>query len=74
MAATKSEAAAKLILKVETGQTSTGVPIYSSRTFANINPALTDDDVLAIGSALAGLQSRSLGSIHRQDTAKLVEA
>ena len=74
MAATKSEATARLILKVETGQTAAGAPVYSQRSFAHINPALTDDDVLAIGNALAGLQIRPLGSVHRQDTAKLTEA
>ena len=74
MAATKNDAASKLILKVEIGKTAAGQPSYSQRTFANLNPALSDEDVLAIGSALAGLQSYPLGSVNRQDTAKIVEA
>lgn len=70
--ATKANESTKLILKVETGVSASGQPAYSQRTFGNINPLTGNDDLFAIGTALAGLQSCPLGSINRQDAAALV--
>ena len=54
--------------------TAGGVPVYGKRSFADIRPSISDDDVLSVGTALAGLQTRTLGKVMRQDTAVLVEA
>lgn len=74
MAATKQDKSCVMHVVVETGKTASGGAAYSTRSFANINPALVDDDFLSIGNALAGLQMYPLGSIQRVDMAKVVEA
>lgn len=69
--AIKKNAECEIIIKVETGITTTGKTSYSSRSFDHINPSLTEDDILDIGQKLAGLQKNKLGSINRQDTAEI---
>jgi len=73
MAVQKSGAETKLIVKVETGTTASGAPAYGQRTFTHINPELADADVLELGKALGALQSYPVGSVNRQDAAKLEE-
>ena len=53
--AVKKNAECEIIIKVETGTTSTGKASYSSRSFGYINPSLTEDDILDIGQKIAGL-------------------
>lgn len=72
--AVKQDVECKIIIKVLSGISSTGQNTYTQRTFSNINPELTDDDVLDIGTKLAGLQSHDLGSVYREDSAQIVEA
>lgn len=72
--AVKTDKTSKLILKVQTGTNTAGEPTYSQRSFANINPALSDDDFLAIGTAVAALQSHTVGAVNRQDGATVVTA
>ena len=47
--AVKKNAECEIIIKVETGTTSTGKASYSSRSFGYINPSLAEDDILDIG-------------------------
>lgn len=72
--AIKKDQTSKMVLKVQTGVNATGVAVYGLRTFANIDPALSDDDFLAIAKALGELQSQVVGSIHRQDAASILQA
>ena len=60
--AVKKNAECEIIIKVETGTTSTGKASYSSRSFGYINPSLAEDDILDIGQKIAGLQKYNLGS------------
>ena len=46
--AVKKNAECEIIIKVETGTTSTGKASYSSRSFGYINPSLAEDDILDI--------------------------
>lgn len=70
--AVKKNAECEIIIKVETGTTSTGKASYSSRSFGYINPSLAEeDDILDIGQKIAGLQKYNLGSVNRQDTAEI---
>jgi hypothetical protein len=69
--AVKNAETSKIILKVENGMGEGGKPVYASRTFQHINPALSDDDAYAIGEALAGLQTHTLGTVSRTDSAQL---
>lgn len=43
--AVKKNAECEIIIKVETGTTSTGKVSYSSRSFGYINPSLAEDDI-----------------------------
>ena len=58
-------------LKLETGISDKGTATYSSRSFSDINPALTDDELLGVADGLAGLQSHTLAEVSRIDTATL---
>lgn len=70
--AVKKNAECEIIIKVETGTTSTGKASYSSRSFGYINPSLAEDDILDIGQKIAGLQKKyNLGSVNRQDTTEI---
>ena len=70
--ATRKGAATKLVIKVAAGMNAAGRMTYKERTFANVNPALTDEDFLSVGGKLAALQSAEVGSIVRQDTASVI--
>ena len=73
MAIKKTKAATKLLLRVQTGTDKQGAPIYSRRTVQNVNPALADEDFLAVGKGLSALQSHIVSGILRQDVATLTE-
>lgn len=72
--AVKNNQECKIVLKVQTGVSSSGKAAYGQRTISYINPAVTDDDVLDIGTKLAGLQAHPLSSIKRQDVAEIAQA
>ena len=74
MAVNKSEQAAKLMIKVQTGVNASGNPVYRQRSFASMNPALADEDVLNIGTTIGQLQKHNVESISRQDNAVLATA
>lgn len=71
MAVVKAEQSAKLMIKVQTGTNTSGDPVYRQRSLANLNPALTDEEVMAIGQALGTLQAHPIEAIARQDNAIL---
>lgn len=72
--AVKKDQTTKLILKVQTGTNAAGAATYSQRIFAHVNPALSDDDFLAIATALGSLQAHEVGSVNRQDAAAVITA
>ena len=72
--AVKKNVQCGIVLKVQTGTTTTGKASYTSRTFGDINPEISDDNVLTIGQKLAGLQKYDLGSVNREDTAEIAQA
>ena len=63
MAIVAKEASTKLLLKVENGQTAGGKTAYAQRSFAEVNPAITNEDLYAVGTGLAGLQTNALMDI-----------
>jgi len=73
MAAKKDTQSTKLVLKVVTGMNADGKATTASRTFGSVNPAISDDDLLSIGTKLGGLQSHELATVNRIDTSSLVE-
>ncbi len=46
---------------------------YGQRVFMHINPALSDEDVLSIGTKLGALQSYAVKAVNRTDAAGLGE-
>lgn len=62
-----------LQLQFEVGTAANGAPKLQNRNFANVSPSASDDDVLAIGEALAGLFADSLYRISRIDATGLSE-
>lgn len=63
----------KLVLQVETGMKADGTPVYAQRVFQHLNPALTDEDLLAVGNALGAFSAYPLGKVMRQETAEITE-
>ena len=73
MAAKKETQDTKLVLKVVTGSTGTGKAITAARSFTDVNPAISDDDMLTIAGKLGKLQSHDVSTVTRVDSATLVE-
>lgn len=73
MAAKKTELATKLSISVVTGQKADGTMITATRTVGNINPSLTDADMLDIGTDLGALQKHEVAAVKRIDSAELVD-
>ncbi len=68
--ATRQDATTKLTVKVllsGEGEKES----YEQRAFAHINPGLSDEDVLSIGTKLGALQSYPVASVNRTDAAGL---
>lgn len=72
MAVTKMPQLSALGLKVQTGTNNAGDPVYKVVRFSNIKATATDDDIHAVGLALADLQKNPLSNIVRYDTANLL--
>lgn len=70
--ANRMNPATKLQLKVITATDTAGKEQIAVRSF-NLNPRLTDDDVMSIGTKLASLQRFPVSAICRQDDAALGE-
>ena len=58
-------------MKLVSGQDAKDNPKYSTRSFKDINTELSDEDMLSVGTAMAGLQTMPLGQVLRTDTKEL---
>ena len=67
----KEIAASTMKLKLVSGQDAKDNPKYSTRSFKDINTELSDEDMLSVGTAMAGLQTMPLGQGLRTDTKEL---
>ena len=67
----KEIAASTMKLKLVSGQDAKDNPNYSTRSFKDINTELSDEDMLSVGTAMAGLQPMPLGQVLRTDTTEL---
>lgn len=72
MAVTRMSQLGTLGLKVQTGTNSAGDPIYKVIRFNSAKAVATDEDMHAVGLALADLQKNQLANIVRYDIANLV--
>lgn len=66
---TKTGSAFKL--KLNTGADDKDNAVYSSKSFKDVNAALSDDDVLEVANKLASLQTSPLAEVTRIDTTAL---
>lgn len=71
MAVVEGEKTTQILYKVQTGETSTGEPSYSTRTLSNINPAITAEDAFSVGNAIGNLQKYTLGDVFLRTTTQL---
>jgi hypothetical protein len=60
------------VVKVQTGLSATGSPVYRTRAFRNLKPGAAEADVFDVGQALAGLQQHPVSSIGRVDEGDLM--
>lgn len=67
----KEIAASTMKLKLVSGQDAKDNPKYSTRSFKDINIELSDEDMLSVGTAMAGMQTMPLGQVLRTDTTEL---
>ena len=67
----KEIAASTMKLKLVSGQDAKDNPKYSTRSFKDVNTELSDEDMLSVGTAMAGLQTMPLGQVLRTDTKEL---
>lgn len=67
----KEIAASTMKLKLVSDQDAKDNPKYSTRSFKDINTQLSDEDMLSVGTAMAGLQTMPMGQVLRTDTTEL---
>lgn len=72
MAVIKIAKATTLGIKVQTGISATGAPVYKTVRFGSIKPAAADADIFAVGQALGNLQMHVLNSLVREDSGDLM--
>lgn len=73
MAVIEREKITQILYKVQTGETSTGEPSYSTRTLSNINPAITIENAFNIGGAIGSLQKYPVGGVFLRNTTELAQ-
>lgn len=69
--AVKIDPSSKIVLKVVTGTDASGKDTTAQRTVNKLNPSLSDDKALVLGTYIAGLQANTLSSVSRTDSAIL---
>ena len=72
MAVVKSPQSGKVVLRVQTGVSEKGSPVFKLRTYANIRSEAADSDIYAVAAGLGSLQQYTLVDIVRQDINTLI--
>ncbi|SFE86389.1 DUF1659 domain-containing protein [Peptostreptococcus sp. D1] len=63
-----------LRVKLINGLNANGKPKYKTLSFKDINPAITEEQLLELGARLAGLQELELSDIYKSQVEKVVQA
>lgn len=64
---------ARVQLKVQTGLSASGAPVYATRSFNNVKASAPDANLYAVALQLGGLQSHTLTAISKVETSSLIE-
>ncbi|BAF58602.1 hypothetical protein PTH_0421 [Pelotomaculum thermopropionicum SI] len=70
----KIPAGSVLRLELRVGVDQSGNPVYRNRSFSNVKPGASDQDLFDVAGALAALLEYPLNSVSRIDSAHLVQA
>lgn len=73
MAVAKIDKSTTIRMKVFTGNAADGRETYANRSLTSVNPDLSDEDAMEIGTATAALLADPLHNVIREDTAELAE-
>ena len=73
MAVAKIDKSTTIRMRVFTGAAADGRETYANRSITSINPELSDEDAMDIGTATAALLADPLHNVIREDTAELAE-
>lgn len=73
MAVTATPLGSRIQLQVITGFSEDGKPVVRSRSYANIKPAASNEDLYQTGKEMAELQEHDLEVIRRIDEIELEE-
>lgn len=65
-------AASKLRLTFQTGVDANGKPVYKAKTFNNIKPAATTDQLFQTAQALSVLCNDPMNSVERNDSTDII--
>lgn len=72
MATQKIASKSTLNIQVQTGVNTSGQPIVTNRSYSGIKVTAADDDVMAVGQAIAAVQSLPVMAYQRVDYAELI--
>ncbi|MGI5876040.1 MAG: DUF1659 domain-containing protein [Dethiobacteria bacterium] len=65
MPVSTSPTGSRMQLRLVVGHDTEGSPIYRTRSYSNIKPGASDEDVYEVGMALASLQVHELEDLYR---------
>lgn len=69
--ARKSLSSISLIMEIENGVDSKGTTVYKSKSYSNINPSSTTEDILYVSSAIKDILNVTTRNIYVKETSLL---
>jgi hypothetical protein len=72
MATNSTKVHSAMILKFKNGVDTSGKDIIKNQSFSKVKVTATDDEILAVGTALGGLLAFPLVDVSRQDQSTII--